>query len=254
MAHLKNPASGIGCIAELASILDPDRKRFFAEDMTPGGYGIEVPTCHGDVTLTVPKRPEDRPAGAIQDHLRPDSPLEKRCSYIRALLVRGESPLAEAVSDEAAKQSLAAAVADGWREVASTMRILTIVVASLAVALVVARWFAAPIQRILAQIVDTEITYAWTMYLRFAILVVGISSGVRIFQLERYISPEYGPEPGRILELTRDRWVLEIYRTVIGTMQGIAWVLLVFFVVALLALVIVRLGEARASRRATPSG
>ena len=134
-----------------------------------------------------------------------------------------------------------------------TLLIVTFLIAS-GVALLVARWFAQPIRRILGQIVDDEITFAWTMYLRFAILVVGISSGVRVFQLERYISPEYGPEPGRILELTRDRWVLEIYRTVIGTMQGIAWVLLVFFVVALLALVIVRLGEARASRRATPSG
>src|SRR5690606_40027064 len=95
-----------------------------------------------------------------------------------------------------------------------------------------------------------EISYAWTMYLRFAVLVVGISSGVRIFQLERYITPPYGPEQGEILSLTSERWILEIYRTVIGTLQGIAWVLLVFFVVALLAFVIVRLGEARLTRRA----
>src|SRR5690606_32668886 len=59
-----------------------------------------------------------------------------------------------------------------------TLLIVTFLIAS-AVALVVSRWFAAPIQRILAQIVDVDITYAWTMYLRFAVLVVGISSGVR---------------------------------------------------------------------------
>lgn len=135
-----------------------------------------------------------------------------------------------------------------------TLLIVTFLIAA-AVALVVARWFAAPIQRILAQIVDTEITYAWTMYLRFAVLVVGISSGVRIFQLERYISPPaYGPENTQILELTSDRWVLEIYRTVIGTLQGIAWVLLVFFVVALLAVVVVRFGEARGRRRVAEAG
>lgn len=128
-----------------------------------------------------------------------------------------------------------------------TLLIVTFIIAC-AVALVIARWFAKPIQRILGQIVDEEITYAWTMYLRFAVLVVGISSGVRIFQLERYISPAFGPENAQILALNRDRWVLEIYRTVIGTMQGIAWVLLIFFVVALLALVIVRFGEARGRR------
>lgn len=130
-----------------------------------------------------------------------------------------------------------------------TLLIVTFLIAG-AVALGVSRWFAKPIRRILAQIVDEEITYAWTMYLRFAILVVGISSGVRIFQLERYISPTFGPEDSTILQLTRDRWVLEIYRTVIGTLQGIAWVLLIFFVVALLAFVIIRFGEGRASRRA----
>ena len=128
-----------------------------------------------------------------------------------------------------------------------TLLIVTFLIAA-AVALVVARWFSAPIERILGRIVDREMTFAWTRYLRFAVLVVGISSGVRIFQLERYISP-YGANPdAEILQLTRDRCVLEIYRTVIGTMQGIAWVLLIFFVVALLAFVVVRLGEARLGR------
>lgn len=129
-----------------------------------------------------------------------------------------------------------------------TLLIVTFLIAGV-VALVVAHWFSTPIRRILAQIVDQEITFAWSMYLRFAILVVGISSGVRIFQLERYISPGYGPEPAEVLQLNGDRWVLEVYRTVIGTLQGIAWVLLVFFVVALLAFVIVRLGEARGVQR-----
>lgn len=125
-----------------------------------------------------------------------------------------------------------------------TLLVVTFVIAAL-VAVAVARWFASPIERILSRIVDPEISFAWTKYLRFAVLVVGISSGVRIFQLERYITPVFGPENAEILQLTRDRWVLEIYRTIIGTLQGIAWVLLVFFVVALLAFVIVRFGEGR---------
>ena len=130
-----------------------------------------------------------------------------------------------------------------------TLLLVTFALAAL-VATVVARWFSKPIQRILGQILDDDITFAWAMYLRFAILVVGISSGVRVFQLERYITPTpVGPEQVEILQLTSERWVLELYRTVIGTMQGIAWVLLIFFVVALLALVVVRLGEGRIVRR-----
>ncbi len=36
---------------------------------------------------------------------------------------------------------------------------------------------------------------------------------------------------------------MELYRTIIGTLQGIAWMLLVFFVFALVAYVIVRAFE-----------
>ncbi len=46
-----------------------------------------------------------------------------------------------------------------------------------------------------------------------------------------------------MIELTQERWVLEIYRTIIETLQGLAWMMLVFFMVALLAYVIVRWAE-----------
>ena len=54
----------------------------------------------------------------------------------------------------------------------------------------------------------------------------------------------------RIIALTTERWVLEVYRTIIETLQGIAWMLLAFFVIALLAYVVVRLSEMK--RTATP--
>lgn len=72
----------------------------------------------------------------------------------------------------------------------------------------------------------------------FATYVVGISAGVRIYDLERYISPQF--QDMEILQLNAERWVLEIYRTLIACLQGIAWMYLVVFVVALLAYVIVR--------------
>lgn len=125
-----------------------------------------------------------------------------------------------------------------------TLLLVTFVIACL-VSVGVARFFAAPIRRILTHIVAEDITYAWSKYIWFAILVVGISSGVRIFELERYITP-MDPARGDALVLTSDRWVLEVYRTIIGSLQGIAWLLLVFFVFALVAYVIVRVGEGRA--------
>ena len=122
-----------------------------------------------------------------------------------------------------------------------TLLIVTFVIA-LVVSSVVVLIFARPINAILARIISDQISRAWSKYLKFAIYVTGISSGVRIWELEKYITePRF--EGSRIIELNAERWVLELYRTIIGTLQGIAWMLLVFFVFALVAYVIVRAFE-----------
>lgn len=123
--------------------------------------------------------------------------------------------------------------------------LLVTLLIALAVSLLVARAFSGPIDRILKRIIADEISEAWLKYLKFAILVVGVSAGVRIYELEKYISPTRWDKEAKILSLTSERWVLEIYRTIIETLQGIAWMLLVFFVFALIAYVLVRLGEMR---------
>jgi len=128
-----------------------------------------------------------------------------------------------------------------------TLLLVTFVV-SLLVAIGVARMFAKPIDSILQRIIADEISAAWSRYMTFAILVVGVSAGVRIYELERYISPARFDKDAKVLELTQDRWILELYRTVIEALQGIAWLLLVFFVVALVAYVIVRIAETRSQR------
>jgi hypothetical protein len=55
-----------------------------------------------------------------------------------------------------------------------------------------------------------------------------------------------------VLDLTRERWLMEVYSTAIGSLGAITWMLLVFFVFALLAYVIVRAFEMR--RGETPTG
>ena len=113
---------------------------------------------------------------------------------------------------------------------------------ALVVSFLVARVFDGSIRTILERITAPEIAGSWTRYLRFAIYVVGISGGVNVYRLEKYINPRGDAEA---IRLTAERWVLEIYRAVIGTLQAIAWMLLVFFVVALVAYVIVRIFESR---------
>jgi ABC-type multidrug transport system fused ATPase/permease subunit len=127
-----------------------------------------------------------------------------------------------------------------------TLLIVTFVIAFV-VSTIVARFFRQPIDKILARIITDEISKAWSKYLLFAIYVTGISSGVRIWALEKYITqPQL--EGAQIVTLTGQRWVLEVYRTVIETLQGIAWMLLVFFVFALVAYVIVRAFELKRSK------
>jgi hypothetical protein len=116
---------------------------------------------------------------------------------------------------------------------------------SLVVSSIVVAAFSKPVGSILSRVISDEISQAWLRYLKFAIYVVGISAGVRVWDLEKYITPRSGKE---ILALTRDRWVLEMYRTIIGSLEGLAWLLLVFFMFALIAFVIVRVFELRSSR------
>lgn len=120
---------------------------------------------------------------------------------------------------------------------------------ALAVSFIVVRMFRNSIDSILERIILDEISRAWSKYLRFAMYVTGISSGVNLWKIEQYITAPQYPEHAQVVELTQSRWVLEVYRTVIETLQGIAWMLLVFFVFALIAFVIVRVSELKRKSR-----
>ena len=125
-----------------------------------------------------------------------------------------------------------------------TLLAVTFIIAFV-VSFIVTVIFKKPLDTILQRIVDEEIGQAWSRYLTFAIYVVGISTGVRVWDLEKYITPLKNDT--EIIVLNLDRWILEVYRTIIGTLQGIAWMLLVFFVFSLIAYVIIRIFEARDS-------
>ena len=115
-------------------------------------------------------------------------------------------------------------------------------VISLVVSFLVVLLFSKPLDKILAKIISDEISSAWAKYLKYAVYVVGISTGVRIWQLKQYIEPPT-MENAQMITLDMNHWVLEVYQTIIGTLQGIAWLLLVFFVFAMIAYVIVRVSK-----------
>lgn len=127
-----------------------------------------------------------------------------------------------------------------------TLLLVTLLIALL-VSFLVARLFERPIRQILGRLIPEDLSGAWVRYLTFALYVVGISGGVRIWSLEQYILPRGKDDPA--LLLTSERVIFEVFRTVIGTLQSLAWLLLVFFVFALIAYVVVRGLEMRHERR-----
>jgi hypothetical protein len=118
-----------------------------------------------------------------------------------------------------------------------SLLIVTFLVAVL-VSFIVALLFRNSLRTILNRVLSPELSGAWNRYIMFAIYVVGVSGGVRIWEIEKYITPRVENEVPIVLN--SDRWLLEIYRTVIATLQSTAWMLLVVFAVALIAVVIVR--------------
>lgn len=128
-------------------------------------------------------------------------------------------------------------------------------VIAFAVCLVIVNIFRPSIAKILQRLVAEDIYTAWVKYIVFAAYVVGISGGVRVWDLEKYISPTTCASPtgekiGEVLALTSERWILETYRTLIGTLQSIAGMLLAFFIFALVAYVIVKGLEMRKQNKA----
>lgn len=125
------------------------------------------------------------------------------------------------------------------------MEFLLLLVVTLAIAVFVSGlvifFFRNSVDKIFMRLIGEDIAIAWKKFLIFALFVVGVSSGVSIWKLERFILPE--TEGIAKPALTAEFWGLEIYRTIIQTLGGMAWALLIFFLVALVAFVIVKKKE-----------
>jgi hypothetical protein len=90
-------------------------------------------------------------------------------------------------------------------------------------------------------VTDRTVRAGFEKYLRFAIVVVGISGGTRVRVLQEYFAASDLNKAAMAAQLTQEFWALEIYRAVIGTLEGIAVLLLVCIFMALIAPVVVRM-------------
>jgi hypothetical protein len=88
---------------------------------------------------------------------------------------------------------------------------------------VVVFFFKRPIRQILDRIIGESLAEGWQRFLLFSIFVVGVSAGAQVYKLEQYLRTDPGSPPGaRVLTLDAPSISLEIYRTVIQTLQGVA--------------------------------
>lgn len=106
---------------------------------------------------------------------------------------------------------------------------------------VLARMFDKPLAGIIARLIPDEMSVAWHRYVLFGLYLIGVNGGVRIWEFQKYVLPIGAARD--TLVLTADRWALEVYRTLMGTLQSIAQVLLLLFLVSLIAYLVVRARE-----------
>jgi hypothetical protein len=96
------------------------------------------------------------------------------------------------------------------------------------------------IEGILHRFLADRIASAISKYLRFAVVVAGISDGTRAGALRDYISAPVYSRDQLTAQLTPEFWALELYRTAIGSLEGILWLMLLFSVGATVAIVLIR--------------
>ncbi|HXJ46303.1 MAG TPA: hypothetical protein VNK47_06485 [Candidatus Dormibacteraeota bacterium] len=109
---------------------------------------------------------------------------------------------------------------------------LSTLAAAFVLSCLVALLFWTPVKNVLRKLLDDEAAAAWTRYACFTLVVAGVSAGARVRILEEYLTAPSFNRGAMLAELTQEFWVLEMYRTVIGTVVGIAWVLLGLSLVA----------------------
>ena len=90
-------------------------------------------------------------------------------------------------------------------------------------------------------VADSVVRRGFEKYIRFAVVVVGISGGTRVKPLQEYISAAEYNKAALQAALTQEFWAIELYRTVMGTLQGVAGLLLICIFLTLIAPAVLRM-------------
>lgn len=118
---------------------------------------------------------------------------------------------------------------------------------ALAASLVAAVLFDRATGAVFVRAFGAEVGRGWRWLVRFAVLVVGVSSGVQLYELESYA------ESGDAPSLNAAEWLLEVYRSAMGALESVVWALLLFFLVVLFIALLGRRSEGSAPTAAPPA-
>jgi hypothetical protein len=109
--------------------------------------------------------------------------------------------------------------------------------------------FTKPIEDFLHRfIIDPMICTAWSKYVRFAIVAVGVSAGTRVEILQDFVAAAAYNRATVAAEVTQEFWALQIYHTVASTLIGLAWLMLAFCVMTVAAKMIIKPVERNETR------
>jgi len=114
------------------------------------------------------------------------------------------------------------------------------VLVALGVSVGVARLAKDVIEAVLNRFMSNQLCVAALKYLRFAIIVVGVSSGSRVRLLDDYLGAPAWNRAALTEQLTPEVCVATVYHTVLDSLMGIAWLFFVIAFIALVALFIIR--------------
>ncbi|NUN09262.1 MAG: hypothetical protein HUU54_08815 [Ignavibacteriaceae bacterium] len=118
---------------------------------------------------------------------------------------------------------------------------------SVTCALIVIFIFRSSLSKTLVRVVGEELAGSWKKFIQFALFVVGISGGVKPWNMERYLSQ--AGQDTKPLILTQERWVLELYMVVIDTIVAMSWMLFVYFLFSLITIGIIRIFEMKSGKQ-----
>lgn len=90
-----------------------------------------------------------------------------------------------------------------------------------------------------------NVSFLTAKYMQFIVVFVGVSCGTRIRLLEDYIGAPSWNRPDLAAQLTPEVWALALYHTVIQSLEGIAWLLLIFGLLLVAALMGIRRSNMR---------